>query len=273
MTTVPRFENLLPEFRQFAMGLAADCKAGTIDGWPVFQDRVRAFFTPEMMAKVEPAVPGWGQMATHANQQTLIHVTSVLVALYLLPEYQKATPDQQALMEWMVLYHDVTKVARRDKHDYVHAFRSAAEAGKGLVADGFPVTDAYAEWINRWYVRTMNAVIFHEDIKEYIQDNRQLPEIVAGIDRLFGVRAAAGYVIKAVLLHLSIATDPDYPIVAPLTEDEIKRYLDPGTFAMLKVMMLADANGWNLFDADTKQCYRQQTLAVFNQIKALIANK
>jgi hypothetical protein len=33
-----------------------------------------------------------------------------------LPQYQQATPDQRALMEWIVLFHDAAKIARLESH-------------------------------------------------------------------------------------------------------------------------------------------------------------
>ena len=44
-------------------------------------------------------MPGWGKMASFGEGQTLIHVTAVVTALLLLPEYQNATPEQR--QKWL----------------------------------------------------------------------------------------------------------------------------------------------------------------------------
>src|SRR5262249_44202275 len=142
-----------------------------------------------------------------------------------LPEYQQTTPEQKLLLEWMVLLHDIAKEAHPGKHDYIHAFRSAAIAGKVLAQAGFTATDAYATSIDEWFRLTHDAISYHEGHAENIQDNRKLPQIMTGIDQLYGDNAPAGWVIKAILLHLSIVTDPGYPIVAPLTDSEIREYI------------------------------------------------
>jgi hypothetical protein len=265
---MPMVENFLPELGQFTRQLADECQRGSIADWRVFSQRVRDFYSPAMMDKIEPVVPGWGRMASYADQQTLIHVTSVLTALLLLPEYRNATAEQQTLLEWIVLFHDVAKEAQPGKHDYVHAFRSAAITAKALARVGFPVTDVFLTQIDSWFMLTYNAVYDHQGHAEMIQDNRKLPAIMSGIDQLYGTNAPAGWVIKAILLHLSIITDPNYPILAPLSLPEMKACVDSTLFPFLKAMMLVDTDGWNLFDAQTQRDQRAQTLVAFDRLNA-----
>ncbi len=268
--TIPQVETLLPELAQFISQLVTQHQKDAMNNRRGFDAQVREFFTPNIMDKIERVVPGWSEMAACANQQTLIHITSVLTALHLLPEYKQATSEQQALMEWMVLFHDVAKIAHVSKRDHVHAFRSAAITGKALRQLGFPVTAAYAGLIDSWVTLTHNAVVYRADLQEIVQDNRKLSQIVLGIDRLFGVQAPAGLIVKGVLLHISIVANLDYPNVAPLTDEEVQRYIDTASFPLLKAMMLVDNNGWNLFFPENQQRYRQQTLAAFDKIGALI---
>jgi hypothetical protein len=266
--SIPRVEAYLPELMQFTRKLATTYQKGEINNWKAFIEKVMIFYTPEMMNKIERTVPGWIKMASYANHQTLIHMTSVFVALFLLPEYQQADAEQQALMEWMEMFHDVAKEARSGQHDYIHAFRSAAVAGKALAPIGFPVTPSYASHVDDWFALTHEAVMFDAAHNETIQDNRKLPEIMAGIDRLYGPAAPAGLAIKAILLHLSLDIDPGYPLLAPLTDQQIKQYLDQSLHPLLKVLMLVDLDAWNLFDADEKQRNRAMALAAFEAIVA-----
>lgn len=270
---IPRVETYLPELMQFTRQLATACQNREIDNWKAFIEQVRAFYTPAMMDKIERTVPGWIKMASYSNQQTLIHMTSVFVALFLLPDYQQADAEEQALMEWMEMFHDVAKEAQSGKHDYIHAFRSAAMAGKAFAAIGFPTTPVYASQVDEWFALTYEAVIFDAGHNETIQDNRKLPEIMTGIDRLFGPNASAGLAIKAILLHLSLDIDPDYPILAPLTDQEIKQYLNASLRPLLKVLLLVDNDAWSLFDEAAKQRGHAQTLAAFEELRALIAGR
>jgi hypothetical protein len=270
--TLPTLESHLPELSQFTQQLARELRSGTLTGWQPFVEQVRQFYTPTMMDKIERAAPGWQRMASFRNQTTLIHVTSVLTAMYLLPEYQQAVPDQQRIIEWMVLFHDIAKVIH-DKHDFIHGFRSAAVAGKALANIGFPVINNDPAVLDNWCDLTSSAIIFDEVHQEEIQDNSRLPEIISGIEAIYGADAPAVLAVKGILFHLSIKTDPDYPTLAPLTDQEIHRYINAAAFPILKAMMLVDTDGWNLFDKEEKRRHRQQNLNVMNwigsQIKAL----
>ena len=264
--TTPQLEAKLPELFSFIRQLAADHQNGRLSSWDHLSQRVRTFYTPAMMTKIDSIVAGWIHMASYADQQTLIHVTGVLVALFLLPEYQAASADHKIIMEWMVMFHDVAKRAEPNKHDYIHAFCSAAVAGTALAPIGFPVNADFNTRIYAWKSLTENAIIYAPTRSETIQDNAKLPDIISGIDALYGKQSAAALIIKGVLFHLSINNDPGYPTLAPLSQSEIQHYIDPDLFPILKAMMLVDSDGWNLFDVAGAKRLRDQTLAVFDEI-------
>ncbi|MBA3874373.1 MAG: hypothetical protein H0X30_35025 [Anaerolineae bacterium] len=264
--TTPQLEAKLPELFSFIQQLAIDHQNGRLSSWDSFSQRVRTFYTPAMMTKIDAVISGWIKMASYAEQQTLIHVTGVLVALFLLPEYQTASADHKVIMEWMVMFHDVAKRAERNKHDYIHAFRSGAATGAALAAIGFSAQADFNARIFSWKSLTENAIIFNAAHNETIQDNAKLPDIISGIDALYGRTSAATLIIKGVLFHLSINNDPGYPTLAPLSQPEIQYYIDRDLFPILKAMMLVDSDGWNLFDPTEGKRLRQQTLQVFDNI-------
>lgn len=266
---IPRMSEALPEWMAFLEGLAADVEAGRVSDWPSYAARARAFYTPEMMARIEPVVPGWERMATFANQQTLIHVTSVLTALLRLEEYQQADAQRRAVMEWIVLFHDIAKEARRGSHDYVHGFRSAAMAGRALAGLGFPAAADFGEQIDGWYDLTVQAVTTREDVADPIQDNRQLEAIVSGIERLYGLDSPAYLIVMAVLLHLSVDLKDEYPTVAPLDDAGLKRYVTPSVLPYLKMMLRLDNEGWLLFDPADLAIQRERVTVAFDRIARL----
>jgi len=67
-------------------------------------------------------------------------------------------------------------------------------------------------------------------------------------------------------LHLSIDVVKDWPQAAPLTEAEIRQYVDEELLPLLKMMMLVDNDAWAFFDPSTKKQYRLETLAVFEDV-------
>lgn len=262
-TAMPTMMDKLPELTAFVIRLVDDWRGGTLTNWPDFAQRVRDFYTPAMMGKLEMVVPGWGKMASFANQQTLIHVTSVMTTLLLLPEYQQATAEQRIIMEWIGLFHDIAKEARQNDHDYTHGFRGAAVTGKALAGLGFPVNEVFAAEVDDWFALTHGATYFHEDYQEDIQDNRKLPEIIAGIERFYGVDTPATLVIKWVLLHLSIPSDPEYPTLAPLTDAQLHEYINAPMLPITIALALADDGAWNLFDAERTASQRLKTETFF----------
>ncbi len=264
--TAPHLETYLPELVRFTKQLANDRQNDKLLDWDTFKQNVRVFYTSGMMTKIDTVVPGWIHMSSYLDQQTLIHVTSVLIALFMLPEYQAASARHKCLMEWTVIFHDVAKKARKGEHDYTHGFRSAAVTGAALALVGFPARPDFAAHISEWKTVTENASVFDALHNEHIQDNTKLPQIITGIDDLYGQHSDAAIIIKAVLFHLSISTDPGYPILAPLTQSEVQRYIDADLFPILKMMMLVDTDGWNLFDPQEGQRLRGQTLHEFDDL-------
>lgn len=267
---IPRIDAHVPELIAFVRDLNTAVEQGAVTDVDAVERRVFAFFTPERMAHVETVASGWCTMASYADGKTLVHIVSALVALQQLPEFQAAPPDQQALAWWIVFFHDVAKNMPEGKRDLTHAFRSAVIAGKALPRIGFPVTDGYHEHFPLWADLTTNAVRLRPEDNHPLQDNSKLPPILSGIDKLFGWRTPAALVVQGVLLHMSIDNLAAWPQAAPLSDAEIKRYIGVPLFPLLRMMMLADADAWHLFEPDRRQRHRNETLEVFERVGELI---
>ena len=270
-TSFPSIESHLPEMMDFVCYLAQEYQSGKIDSWQLMSEKVRIFFTPDRMEEIEGVAPGWRTMYSYADGITLIHVMSVMAALPLCPEFQKATTTQQALMKWVVLFHDISKEVHQGQRDPTHGFRSAARTGASLPQLGFAVTDDYAMLIEDWITLTNTAITKQKKTALDIQDNRKLPKIIEVIEKMFGRHAPAARLVKTVLFHLSITVLEDWPQAAPLTKTEERRYLDSEQLAMLKIMMLVDNDSWTLFDLPTKERHRRDTLGVFGELERNIA--
>jgi hypothetical protein len=154
----------------------------------------------------------------------------------------------------------------------MHAFRSAAIAANLLPRIGFPTSRKFPEIINSWSEYTVQAFIALDESTAPRPDNQKLPGILSGLDQLFGQNTAATLIIKTVLLHISLDVDPFYDTPAPLTENEIKLFIDANLLPLLKVMMLSDNEGWSLFDPETRARQRRGTLDVFQRIERIISN-
>jgi hypothetical protein len=265
--SIPQVEEYLPELIAFVNRLVKAFESGDLISWPTMKEKVQTFFTPEMMDKVERVIPGWRAMSGYLDGATLVHVLSVLTALLMCPEYKQTAPDQQALMKWIVLFHDLAKQPQEEKRDHPHAFRSAARTGVTLPELGFTVQDDKLP-LSDLALLTETAVTKHATTQDDIQDNRKLPDIIDGIEKIFGAETPATLIMKTVLLHMAIDVVTDWPQAAPLSDGEIQQYVDSSLRPLLQIMMVVDNEAWALFDPATKQRYREETLTVFRQIAA-----
>jgi hypothetical protein len=269
--TIPRLKDLLQDLFEFVRAAALQVEAGDLRDGDELARRIRDFYTPDRMGVVETVAPGWREMSAHADGATRQHITQALIVLQLLPEYRRASPRLQALMEWSELYHDLGKQVISGQRDALHAFRSAAMAARMLPRVGFPVRDVYAAELDAWTRRVLGACIAAPDGRGLIQDNRALPEILRGIDRLFGEGSPAALIVEAILLHHSLTVVPEWPNPASLTDAEIPHCIRPALLPLLEGVMLVDSDAWQLFDPASKTKFRHGTLAVFAGVRRLVA--
>ena len=264
----PSVESRLPELMRFVEGLAQDTGTDRLLDQAMLTQRVRDFFSADMMAYVEAVLPGWRHMASYADGQTLIHTMTVFTALLLCPEYQQATPEQQTLMHWIVLLHDLAKVVVEGKRDPAHPFRSAALAGK--LMPHITASRATSEnQITSWANMTATAITRLPDGDKETPNNRRLPEIMEGVGRLFGEDTPESLIVTTVLLHQSINVVSQWPQAAPLTDAGIQRYVSRKVLPLLKIMMLVDNDAWEFFDLPSRQQFREETMAEFKRIESL----
>lgn len=265
----PAFDEHLPFLNRFILDLADGFKAGEVNSWDELDGRVKTFFTLERLEQTEKLAPGWKKMASYAEGVTLTHVMCVFLGLYMLPEFQAMTKVGQQMMKWVILFHDIEKEPQKGKRDHLHAFRSAVAAARALPKLGFPVTAEYVSLIDEWDTFTRSAVTQLEHLSDDVQDNRKLPEILSGLECMFGYNRPATLIIKTILFHLCVDMEP-WPPVTPLTDNEVTRYFDRDLVTLLKAMNLGDGEGWSLFD-ESRDSLRNATLEAFQKVEHLIA--
>jgi len=268
--TIPSPEDRLPDLCTFVRTLARQIDAGELRDGDELALRIRDFYTAGRMAAIEIVAPGWQQMAAHAEGATLHHITQALVALQLLPEYRQASRLEQATMEWTVLYHDLGKQVIGGQRDALHAFRSATMAARTLPTVGFPTSDDYPLALDPWTRLVLGAAVAAPDGKGLIQDNRALPAILEGIERLFGAGSAAALIVQGVLLHQSLNVVPEWPNPGSLAEAELPLCIRPALVPLLEAMMLVDSDAWQLFAPASKAKFRHSTLAVFADVRRIV---
>ncbi len=265
----PSFDIYLGDLNHFILELVDVYNAGKIKSWDDLEAKINAYFTPERMEHTDILVPGWRKMASYAERVTLVHVMCVFLGLYMMPEFLSMTKEQQQMMKWVILFHDIEKEPQKEKRDHGHAFRSAVAAARILPGLGFPITTEYNGLINTWSEFTRSAITRSENLQDFIPNYRKLPEILDGIKRMFGHNTPVALIIKTILFHLSIDMQP-WPPAAPLTDEEVGRYLDSDLVLLLRAMNLGDGEGWNMFKQD-RESLRNATLEAFKKMERLVS--
>ena len=274
MNTYSDFPSFDPEFEElnwFILKLVDEYKNGKLTSWDELDERVDSFYTSERMDSIEAKVPGWKKMASYSDGITLSHVTCVFLGMFMLSEFKSLSEEQQQIAKWIVLLHDIDKIHIQGKKDPMHAFRSGAVAANILPKIGFPVTEKYDLLIHSWSEFTLNAFTMDEDNSVPKPDNHKLPEILEGIEQLFGENTPACLVVKVALLHISLNIDVHYPTPSPLTENETRQLISPDLWPLLKVMMLSDTEGWSLFDSEIREQRIRDAHAAFDRVEKLIS--
>jgi hypothetical protein len=267
---IPMFEEALPELNKFILEITEEYRAGELRSWDDLEFWVERFFIDDHLSAVEAIAPGWEKMASFSGGITQVHVMCVFLGLHLSSEYEQLTADQKQLAKWIVLFHDVAKEHVRGKRDYKHGFISAALAAQALPALGFSHAVDFDKKLGPWKTLTCNSIKLPNGASDLIQDNSKLPEIMQGIDELFGKNSPAALITQGVLLHMSINVVDEFPQAAPLSDEEIKRFVSPELLPLLKAMMLADNDGWTLFIPDVCATQRRETLRAFEAVEKLI---
>lgn len=265
----PKFDQSLSILDQFVLELVEEYTAGKISSWEELSEKVHVFYTQEVMDTIEAKAPGWKKMASYSNGITLTHVTCVYLGMYMLPEYGALSDEQKQLSKWIILFHDIDKAHVKGKKDTMHPFKSAVVATRDLPALGFTVTKEYHSVIEKWSNLTTNAYISRL-WRSPKPNNKKIPEILSGIKQLFGANSPAALITKTILLHTSLDVDKNYPTPAPFNEAEIKSFIDPLMFPLLKVMMLSDNEGWSLFEPEIRNQQRSDTLKAFERIQEIV---
>ena len=269
---IPRLPDKLPDLFEFVRTAARQIEAGELRDGAELTQRIRAFYTTDRMDLIETVAPGWRAMSAYADGATRNHVTQALIALQLLSEYRQAPRRLQAMMEWSELFHDLGKQVISGQRDALHAFRGATMAARALPRLGFPTSDAYPAGIEPWTRLVLGASIAAPDGKGLVQDNRALPGILQGIERLFGAESAAARIVEAVLLHQSLDVVPEWPNPGSVTAAELASCARPALLPLLEGVMLVDSDAWQLFDPASRKKFRQSTLAVFADVRRLVAS-
>lgn len=160
---------------------------------------ITAFFDTKQLQKLEAIAPGWSDLIAHDQSKTLTHVMLAMASLPFHPEFEESSPEEQNIIRWALLFHDITKRSEFER-DLTHAFRSAVFLARSLPLIGLQVPTSYFRHFHAWADLTLGATMQQPGSDQLIQDNRRIPEILAGLEIMLETHTAATMAIKLVLL-------------------------------------------------------------------------
>jgi len=262
----------VPELMTAVDAITKANRANHYKSWQDIATDVRDRFTEEHMAAIEAKVPGWQTMAGYDNGQTLIHVNCVFLSFYNSHFMSIMSNTDRRLLEWVILFHDLAKIARPGVRDLTHAFRSTVMAAQHLPLAGFPTLPDYDLIFADWGQLTITAVVTRD--QKQIQNNRKLPQILAGIEAMFGPDSEATFILKAILLHHSFSPVADWPNPANLTNEEIDATIDLPLWHILGPMLYVDSDAWQLYDEPMiRQQYAGEVLELLTAVENRLSSK
>lgn len=266
-TRFPKLCDLLPDLDRLISEISHDYHVADLSSHAQLVYKVNAFFSSHMIDRVEAIVPGWRAMIEGDGGTTLVHILTALVALPLHLSYLNATPAHQCVLTWAVLFHDIAKRSLAKHSDHTHGFRSAARFVQSLPRMGIKLSGGRSNALIDWSNLVESAVTQQPGHRTLVQDNRKLPQILEGIEKLTN-NPSAILIAKIVLLHHSITSLDEWPQANPLNEVEIKEYVSPELLSLLEIMALVDNDGWELFEPDNRERYRDMTRRTFAQLQS-----
>jgi hypothetical protein len=232
---------------------------------------VIAFLDASQLQKLEATAPGWSDSIDHDKAETFTHVVLAMASLKFHREFEESSPNERNAIRWALLFHDIAKRSR-EVQDSTHAFRSAVVMARSLPLIGVELPTGYSQHIHGWAELTLGAVTQPAGRDVPIQDNQRIPEILAGLDLMLENHTCAKTAIKLVLLHHSINHLQDWPQASALTESQVSQLFDSRLLQLIRVMMLADSDGWELFNTPNCTRYREETRTVFRRLQSLVAS-
>ncbi len=263
---------LIPEFMGLVDNAARRYNHGVNEGQ--LTSFILTAAQPKLMNSVEREIPGWKAMARLRGGETLVHIVRALIALDSIPEYRNAIAVDKSNMQLAVLLHDLAKrpvdpITGAKIRDAIHPFRSAVLAAEILPNHGFYVTDQFQGSIESWSEYTNQAVTTDSKGRP-IHGNAKLPGIITGIDEMFERNSATSIIVKSILFHQSLNLLKEWPDAAPLTDWELKLFINDDLLKVLGPLVRADSASWQLFKPENRKKFDQQIEDRIKEIKSLI---
>ena len=87
---------------------------------------------------------------------------------------------------------------------------------------------------------------------------------------MFERNSSTSLIVKSILLHQSLNLLMQWPDAAPLTDQNLKLYIDDHLLKVLGPLVKADSDSWQLFKPENRANFDQQIEDRITEIKSLI---
>jgi len=263
MLDFPPLSVSLPRLWGVIQTISTGLETGHYHDWPLLLAELDFVTESDWIETLDECLPGWRKIATIKSGITAKHTLIVLALGLNLPEYAALAENTRREFEWAALLHDLDKeYLPTGGKDASHAFRSAGVAAIVMAALGFRLQPgASPEAVAEWAEVVMAAQV--QIGASRVHDHANLPEIVSGLERLWGNGTSASRILKAILFHQSLPTIKDWTNPVLLDDAELRDALTLSDMDVLGPLLIADSDAWNLFD--------EPRLAYLNELRENIA--
>lgn len=225
----------------------------------------------------------WVTLKKQNSGFVAIHSLIVLCLLVKDPLFTELNEEDQNVLKWAALLHDISKLSIPviEGKDHVHPFKSASTLldffkRLGLFRLMTETKESQLQQVHRLLKESvqplppeyMDLAAHGEPICTLMHSHHNLPEIFYYLwtEQLVPRHSFMDLVFRLILFHQSLDGCQKYPPMQKLTEEERAMFIDPHFLKLMKPLMIADSRSYTLFSNSLSQSNREEFIWNNSQI-------
>ncbi|CDW77546.1 leucine rich repeat family protein [Stylonychia lemnae] len=256
-----------------------------------FFKAVKTDVLPLVYDEIKNLIPEWIELLTIDDNIVCVHTMNVLYLTINDAYYKSLNKEDQNIMKWAILLHDIKKLGppHFTGKDHNHPFKGGKAVLEvfrriGLIRAEESIYNTVLEFIENSKQEAdpkINSIIpFGQKACQEMHSHQYLSDIFLLIWQKISKRGTfVDMVFRLVFFHQSLIGIKAIPAAVPLTQEERLIYCDEHFFKLIKLLMINDSVSYMYvmdFDDKLNQCLHdfeessEMMLNDYNQRKALL---